>query len=388
MLQFSVVSAREKPYVLGMNESTGVYLHGVETSVPEHFYTQEFARQFMRKLYDDDSRAQKLIDRIYPASAIEKRHTVINDYGKDPAEYTFYPQSADLKPEPTTKTRNDLYISEAQRLALNAARSLFRRFPEAQSRITHLITVSCTGFSAPGFDFYLVKELPLDPGVHRFHLGFMGCYAAFPAMKLADSICRADPDARVLIVNAELCSVHMQQKEDVDIIVANGLFADGVSAALVSADSRDSSGPRLAFRSFATRTAPESEEDMAWSIGQTGFDMKLSMYVPRIIERNIAPLIDEAMASSGLTRAEVDIWAIHPGGRAILEKTATTLGVDAAEFHHSYEVLREYGNMSSTTIMFVLRRILADESRSGNVFATAFGPGLTMEAAHMVKEAQ
>jgi predicted naringenin-chalcone synthase len=369
-----------------MNESTAVYLHGIETSVPEHFYTQEFARQFMRRLYRDDSRAQKLIDRIYPASAIEKRHTVINDYGKDPKDYTFYPQSTDLKPEPTTKTRNDLYIGEAQRLALHASRTLFQRFPDAQAGITHLITVSCTGFSAPGFDFYLVKELPLDPAVHRFHLGFMGCYAAFPAMKLADSICRADPDARVLIVNAELCSVHMQQKEDVDVIVANGLFADGVSAALVSARREDGSGARLAFRSFATRTAPDSEEDMAWSIGQTGFDMKLSMYVPRIIERNIAALIDDAMESSGLTRNEVDIWAVHPGGRAILEKTATTLDVNPAEFHHSYEVLREYGNMSSSTIMFVLKRILADDSRGGNVFATAFGPGLTMEAAHMYKE--
>ncbi|MEX2443218.1 MAG: type III polyketide synthase [Alkalispirochaeta sp.] len=369
-----------------MNESTGVYLHGVETSVPEHFYTQEFAQQFMRRLYQKNSRAQKLIDRIYATSAIEKRHTVINDYGKDPAEYTFYPKSADLKPEPTTKARNDLYVGEAQRLAIQAAQSLFRRFPDAQPRITHLITVSCTGFSAPGFDFFLVKELPLDPAVHRFHLGFMGCYAAFPAMKLADSICRADPDARVLIVNAELCSVHMQQKEDVDVIVANGLFADGVSAALVSGRVKDSDGSRLAFRSFATRTAPESEDDMAWSIGQTGFDMKLSIYVPRIIERNIALLIDDAMASSGLTRNDVDIWAIHPGGRAILEKTAAILQVDSTEFHHSYEVLREFGNMSSSTIMFVLRRILADDSRRGNVFATAFGPGLTMEAAHMYKE--
>lgn len=386
MLPFSVVSGPKKPYVVVMNESTGVYLHGIDTAVPEHFYTQEFAQQFMRRLYPDGSRAQKLIDRIYPASAIEKRHTVINDYGKEVADYTFYPPSADLKPEPTTKTRNDLYVTEAQRLALQAARTLFRRFPDAQAGITHLITVSCTGFSAPGFDFYLVKELPLDPAVHRFHLGFMGCYAAFPAMKLADSICRADPSARVLIINAELCSVHMQQKEDIDVIVANGLFADGVSAALVSANPVDSSGPRLAFRAFTTRTAPDSEDDMAWSIGQTGFDMKLSIYVPRIIERNIASLIDDAMASSGLTRSEVDIWAIHPGGRAILEKAAATLEVGVAAFHHSYEVLREFGNMSSSTIMFVLKRILADDSQSGNVFATAFGPGLTMEAAHMHKE--
>jgi predicted naringenin-chalcone synthase len=310
---------------------------------------------------------------------------VIGDYGKDPSEYSFYPKTENLKPEPTTKERNDLFIPEAQRLSLQASRALLRRFPGVREKITHLITVSCTGFSAPGFDFYLAKELPLSPALHRFHLGFMGCYAAFPALKLADSICRSDPEAKVLVVNVELCSVHLQQKEDVDVIVANALFSDGVSAALISPDPGDSQGARIAFRHFATRTAPDSEEDMAWSIGQNGFDMKLSVYVPRIIERNIAELIDAAMESSGLSREAVDIWAVHPGGRAILDKTAATLGLEESAFAPSYDVLREYGNMSSATILFVLKRILED-SREGNVFATAFGPGLTLEAAHMVKE--
>ncbi|NBF41688.1 MAG: type III polyketide synthase [Spirochaetes bacterium] len=369
-----------------MDRSTAVMIHGIETAVPEHSYSQEFAHTFMRGLYEGKPRAQQMIDRIYPASAIEKRHSVIGDYGKDPAEYTFFPKTADLKPEPTTKQRNDLFIPEAQRLALQATRSLLERLSGLREHITHLITVSCTGFSAPGFDFYLVKELPLPPDTHRFHLGFMGCYAAFPAMKLADSICRADPKAKVLIVNAELCSLHLQQKEDVDVIVANALFSDGVSAALVSADPADSAGPSIAFRHFATRTAPESEDDMAWSIGQTGFDMKLSVYVPRIIKRNIASLIDAAMESSGLSREAVDIWALHPGGRAILDKTAATLELDPADLAVSYDVLREYGNMSSATIMFILKRIL-EGSRSGHIFATAFGPGLTLEAAHMEKEA-
>jgi len=368
-----------------MDRSTAVRIVGIETAVPEHSYSQEFTHSFMRALYEGKPRAQQMIDRIYPASAIEKRHTVIGDYDKDPSEYTFYPKTADLKPEPTTKQRNDLFISEAQRLSLQAARALLERFPGVREGVTHLITVSCTGFSAPGFDFYLAKELPLPPEVHRFHLGFMGCYAAFPAMKLADSICRADPKAKVLIVNVELCSLHLQQKEDIDVIVANALFADGVSAALVSADPSDAAGPSIAFRHFATRTAPESEEDMAWSVGQTGFDMKLSVYVPRIIKRNIASLIDAAMESSGISREAVDIWALHPGGRAILDKAAATLGLDPEDFAVSYDVLREYGNMSSATIMFVLKRIL-EGSRSGHIFATAFGPGLTLEAAHMEKE--
>ena len=367
-----------------MNRSTGVYLHAIETAVPEHSYTQEFAHEFMRGLYDGKPKSQRLIDRIYPNSAIEKRHTVINDYGKDPSEYTFYPKSSDLKPEPTTKERNDLYISEARRLSRLASSKLLEQHPGVREKITHLITVSCTGFSAPGFDFYLAKDLPLSPEVNRFHLGFMGCYAAFPGLKLADSICRADPTAKVLLVALELCSVHMQQKEEIDVIVANALFSDGVAAALISSNPEDSQGPNLELRSFTTRTAADSEEDMAWSIGQNGFDMKLSVYVPRVIEGNIAELIDAAMSSSGLSRKDVDIWAIHPGGRAILDKAAVALGLDQGAFAHSFEVLREYGNMSSATILFVLRRILQGDA-VGNIFATAFGPGLTLEAGHLRK---
>ncbi|MFP4330524.1 MAG: type III polyketide synthase [Spirochaetaceae bacterium] len=370
-----------------MNRSTTVYLHGIATTVPEHSYTQEFAHQFMRRLYAEKTRSLSLIDRVYPGTAIDKRHTVIGDYGKEPSEYVFYPKTADLKPEPTTKERNDLYTEEARRLSAAVARKLLSRFPEAREKITHLITVSCTGFSAPGFDFYLAKELPLSPDLHRFHLGFMGCYAAFPGMKLADSICRADPTARVLLVNLELCSVHMQQKEDQDVIIANALFSDGVAAALISADPEDSRGPRLEFRSFASRTAPESEEDMAWSIGQNGFDMKLSVYVPRIVRRNIRGLIDAALESSDLSIDEVDLWAIHPGGRSILDKVAEVLALPEGSLHNSYEVLREYGNMSSATILFVLKRFLEDEA-GGNLFATAFGPGLTLEAAHMYKAAE
>jgi predicted naringenin-chalcone synthase len=131
---------------------------------------------------------------------------------------------------------------------------------------------------------------------------------------------------------------------------------------------------------------PDSENEMAWDIGQNGFEMKLSSYVPRLVEENIGEVLDDAIGRSGLSRSDVDIWAIHPGGRAILDKTAETLGVDPAAFEVSYEVLRNYGNMSSATIMFVLDRIMRDR-RSGNVFAAAFGPGLTLEAAHMQKVA-
>jgi predicted naringenin-chalcone synthase len=191
-------------------DTSPVYIHAIATCVPEHSYTQEFTLDFLLTLQGTTERKRDFLTKIYQGSAIHKRHTVIDDYGKDPADYTFYPQSPDLKPEPSTAVRNDLYIKEADRLSLQAVQALLDKLPGLdKGAITHLITVSCTGFSAPGFDVHLVKKLGLAPSVNRLHIGFMGCYAAFPALRTARDICLADPGAGVIIVNLELCSRRM-----------------------------------------------------------------------------------------------------------------------------------------------------------------------------------
>ncbi len=240
--------------------------------------------------------------------------------------------------------------------------------------ITHLITVSCTGFSAPGFDYHLVKEFGLAPSIHRFHIGFMGCFAAFPALKLAQSLVRSCPGAQVMIVDVEACTLHFQKDFQPDVVVANALFADGAAALLVSAEP----GP-LQLHDFRSHIIPGSENDMAWIIGETGFDMKLSSYVPRLIEGNIQAILDRLFAGSDWDRSELKLWAVHPGGRAILDKTAQVLGLTNGELAVSYDVLRQYGNMSSVTIFFVLREIL-NRGEKGKLFACAFGPGLTVES--------
>jgi predicted naringenin-chalcone synthase len=192
----------------------------------------------------------------------------------------------------------------------------------------------------------------------------------------------ADPEARVLVVNVELCTLHFQKKSDTDTLVANAIFADGVSAALVSGRKEDSAGPRFRLDSFLSTHIPDSEDDMAWTIGQAGFDMRLSVYVPRIIKQNIRHVVDALLARAGRTSDDVDIWAYHPGGRAILDRVAKELGLSQEAFTESYEVLRDYGNMSSATILFVLKRLL-ESGKRGTVFAAAFGPGLTVESAVM-----
>jgi predicted naringenin-chalcone synthase len=364
-----------------------VYLHKIVTTVPEKFYTQEFALDFLLKLTAGESEKKRtLLKKLYKGTQIRKRHTVIDDYDKDPSEYTFYPKNPTLKPEPTTAQRNDLYIEEAKRLTLKAAKQLLEETPEFERKnITHVITVSCTGFVAPGLDFFLVRDLNLNPSIHRYNIGFMGCQGAFPAMKLARDLCLADPEARVLVVNVELCSVHIQQREELDIVVSNALFADGISAALISAHKDDVKGSKYTLDKFATSFASNTENDMAWRIGDHGFLMKLSVYVPNIVKENIKPLMDDLFQTSGIKQDEIDIWAIHPGGRSILEKAEEALGLTKEDLDASYRIMQEYGNMSSTTIMFVLEDILKDSKKKGKVFSAAFGPGITVEVGLMEK---
>ena len=362
-----------------------IYIHRIATVVPEKFYTQEFSLMFLLKLLGDTPQKREFLTTIYQRSAIDKRHTVITDYDKDPGEYQFYPKNPALLPEPDSEVRNEVFIREANRLSLAAVTKLLDELPGFdKKRITHLITVSCTGFSAPGFDLHITKELCLSPDINRYHIGFMGCYAAFPAMKLASDICLAHPEARVLVVNTELCTLHFQQNFELDIVVANSLFADGVSAALISANIENSYGPKIILRDFYSRYLANSEDKMTWSLGKNGFTMRLSAYIPGLIDKNIMPVMAELFKRSGIKQSDIDIWAIHPGGKAILEKMENTLNLSQDDLQISYQVLRDFGNMSSATIMFVLAKIM-ESDRYGKIFSVAFGPGLTLETGYMEK---
>lgn len=389
-----------------------VVIASIETAVPDLSYSQADASELLQRLPSYSEKEKWFIRRLYANTGIDRRHTVIEDYAKNPNDYSFFPKNETLLPEPTLQTRNDLYIREADRLSILVTRRLLAATPHVHAEeITHLITVSCTGFSAPGFDLHIVKSLGLPQNIHRFHIGFMGCYATFPALKLAADICVARPDARVLLVSVELCSLHFQQRPEMDFLIANSLFADGAAAALVTSASnvtnppprenaadmsvvRGGTGeserheptriPAIALNRFIARVIPDTEDDMTWKIGEHAFDMTLSAYVPKFIEQNIGTIVDDVLTEAGSGRQAVRLWAIHPGGRAIVDRTAHALDLPEAALRHSYEVLRNYGNMSSATILFVLKRIL-ESPETGPLFAAAFGPGLTVEAALLEK---
>ena len=357
-----------------------VFIHQLATAVPQYVVPQAFARDSLKARLDDRL-AQRLVHRLYTQSGIETRYSVVSDF----AELTELTPRAGLFLDeggryisPSTRVRNELYIKAARPLFKEAAAKALDASSFTAADITHVVTVSCTGFCAPGPDYFLVRDLCLDAAVQRFHVGFMGCYAAFPALKMAKAFCQADPDAVVLVVCLEFCTLHLQLDGDIDRLLASSVFADGAGAALVSA--RQPQSPAYELSALATSLTPVGEGDMAWSVGDEGFDIVLSSYVPEILETNIGAALAPLFAQFDLSVSEIDRWGVHPGGRAILDKVESGLGLAEDALAPSRRILRDYGNMSSATVFFVLQEILLEAKRGERVCAVAFGPGLTVES--------
>lgn len=356
------------------------FLHHLATAVPEVAYRQDVIEALMQRWIGGDRRTERLLARIYRSSGIEQRHSVIRDFLPD-ADGPFLGASRGAPP-PGTGLRNEIYTAEATRLYGDLARRAVAEAPGFEaSDVTHVITVSCTGFFAPGPDYVVVRALGLPGTIERYHVGFMGCFAAFPALRMADAFCRADPDAVVLVVCLELCSLHLQPTPDPDSLVATSVFADGAAAAIVSARAPHSDAAALAIDGFASALTPDGEEAMSWTIGDLGFDMVLSSYVPRLLEENIVDATAPLFEALTVDRDDIDRWAVHPGGRAILDKVERGLELADDRLGASRWVLRRYGNMSSATVLFVLQRLLDLGVGAGErVAALAFGPGLTVES--------
>ena len=354
------------------------YIHHIETVLPEYSYPQEFARDRMIG-WMPGKRNRRLIRGIYDHSGIDTRHSVLPDFGPDAEQILFHEDADGRIVEPSTHDRNRYYAECSRKMVVEAGlQALEKADGFCAADITHVVTVSCTGFYNPGPDLDLIQGLELPASTERYNLGFMGCYAAFPALRMADQFCQARPDAVVLVVCLELCSLHLQFREEADSLLANSLFADGAAAVLVSARPPSANRPTLALESFSSALAPEGGGDMAWEIGNHGFDIRLSTYVPKIIEANINAIV-EALFDP----ASIDLWAIHPGGRSILDRIEGALELEPEQINDSREVLRQYGNMSSATVLFVLKRILENPNlgKPQSICAMAFGPGLTIESA-------
>lgn len=355
---------------------------GIGTAVPATRLTQDEVRDLLAAQPGLDRRARRILDAAFDAAAIDTRHTVLGDLGALGAGDGLRVRDGALLLSPSTGARNDEFRRSAPPLFAAAARDALAAAGVSPDAVTHVVTVSCTGVFAPGPDYRLVRDLGLSSSVERDHLGFVGCAAAVPALRMAARITRSDPTAVVLVAAAELCSLHITSSDDPEQIVAASIFADGAAAAVVSADPAHAKARRLELGGFATRLSDDGERDMTWTAGDAGFEMTLTAEVPRIVGREIAGVVDDVYGGP----SAVDAWAVHPGGRSILDRVEAGLDLDPTALAASREVLRTHGNMSSATLLFILRDMLADPARpDGQRIATlAFGPGLTVEAARLV----
>lgn len=360
------------------------YLSAIGTANPSHRLAQPQIADFMAgalQFGPDDTRRLRA---LYRVSGIGHRYSVLPDYGLTNGNYTFFPNTPGLEPFPSVGQRMGAYRQHALPLSLAAVHDCLRQAPGIQpASLTHLITVSCTGMYAPGLDIELVQALGLPASIRRTCVNFMGCYAAVNALKLADAFVRADPAAQVLIVCTELCTLHFQKSTEDDHLISNALFGDGSAACLVLGRPLPGPAPSLVLRAFHCGLEPDGHDDMAWHITDFGFEMTLSSYVPKLIQKGIRHLTDELLAHLPVRLEDIHAFAIHPGGRKILETIEQALGLQKADNRFAYDVLQEYGNMSSATVLFVLRDLLASltpADAGAPVLSFAFGPGLTLEA--------
>lgn len=357
----------------------------IGTAVPAFRHEQEDILEFMQRIYSITREDERKLRFIYHQSKISTRYSVISDYSKPVQDWKFYPKVEGIEPFPSLEQRMVLYEKHAAPLSVDAIRKCLGNKISAKE-ITHLITVSCTGMSAPGLDLQIVDILGLSKNIFRTSINFMGCYAAIHAIKLADIICKSDSLARVLVVCTELCTIHFQKEATQDNISSSLLFADGSAAALISADHHPAKGIRLS--DFYSEVLPKGKKDMSWELSSTGFLMTLSNYIPDLIEEDFLGLTENLLNRNNLKIQDINHWCIHPGGKKILESIHQSLHFTNGQLEESYSVLNEFGNMSSPTILFVLEKIMhkLDYRQKNMICGAAFGPGLTMETflAHAV----
>lgn len=351
----------------------------IATNTPEHAHSQQNLFEFANAVYCQDPTESRKLRFLYRQSGIETRYSVIPDYSLPIGERSFFSNSADLEPFPTLEQRMKCYSDAAVSLSVKTIRDCIKGKIDA-SEITHLITVSCTGMSAPGLDLDIMEEMELPVNTQRTSVNFMGCYAAIHGLKLAHAFCSSTPGANVMVLCTEFCTLHFQKESTTDNIMSSLLFADGCGAMLVQ-QAENEKGIRI--QNFFSEVAFNGKKDMSWQLSGKGFLMTLTGYVPELLKEDFEKLVTKALAAAGKTKTDITHWCIHPGGKKILQVIEESLQLQDGELACSYEVLKNYGNMSSASVVFVLQLMLKQmeerPAEAANIFAAAFGPGLTME---------
>ena len=353
----------------------------IETSSPPYLVTQEKAAAELKKRMTGSNAASRLIDIAALHSGIDQRSIVIPD--ADPgADGKFYSANGSYI-SPDTRQRMSEYENWSKILTRSAVKKILEKTDFQPSELNKIITISCTGFFAPGIDYYLINEFNFPADIKRMNIGFMGCAASLIGFDSVLQTLNNSEGYNTLLVSVELCSLHLQTEPSRDNIMANLIFADGCAAALFSNSQKYSSQAKFDLISTDSFLFNNSEKYMGWKIGNTGFEMMLSSDLPRIILNEAVPALKSLLEKRNIDINSIKHWALHPGGRAILDSLQSGLKLSDTQLLPSRTVLKNYGNMSSASILFVLKEILnSNEVQKDELCcAVAFGPGLTMETA-------
>jgi alpha-pyrone synthase len=350
--------------------------------VPSNRVTQEQGARIAQILCRDQ-RYEQTIPVLYQQTAITGRNfalseAVVRDVlnGTRYSDSPFLPSADPDDAGPTTRERMGVYQSEAPDLAETAAARALAAARVAAADITHLVTVSCTGFNAPGVDIALIERLGLPRTTERTHVGFMGCHGALNGLRVARGLSLADTGAIVLVCAVELCSLHYHYGWDPKRVVGNALFSDGAAALVCGSGATGT----WCLQANGACVFADSAHAMTWEVGDHGFTMTLSTKVPGLIASHLRPWLESWLEQSNLRLSDIGCWAVHPGGPRVLAGVGEALGLDAAALEDSRRVLSEHGNMSSPTLLFIIDRLRRGQACLPCV-ALGFGPGLAVEAA-------
>ena len=356
-------------------------IRGLGLAIPAQSLSQEQAAEHAVEMWGNSIDRAAAVRTLFRQAGVQRRHSVLLDSpeGEDLVSQSFYRAASDPDDRgPSTRVRMERYETEALKLSIDACERAIHSASIDRDVISHLVTVSCSGFSAPGVDIGLIEELQLSPGVTRTNVGFMGCHGAFNGLRVAKAFAESDPRAVVLMCCVELCSVHQQYSDNAQQIVANALFSDGAAAVVGSAG--DASGGAWQLAAQQSLVVTSTQDLMSWRIGDHGFAMGLSPKVPDVIRKELRPWLEGWLGTYNMRVDQVANWAVHPGGPRILDACRQALELSDSALDASRRVLSDNGNMSSPTILFIMDALRKSNARLPCV-ALAFGPGLTIEAA-------
>ena len=351
----------------------------IATGVPSNKHLQSDLFTYADEVYNKSADDSRKLGFLYRQSGIEYRHSVLADFTIPEQDRTFFNSPSEDNEVRSIGERMAIFDQFAADLSVETITKCIDGKIK-KDEITHLITVSCTGMSAPGLDLQVMEKMNLSNTIVRTSVNFMGCYAAIHAMKIADAFCKSTENANVIVVCTEFCTLHFQKEITIDNMTSSLLFADGCAAILMQSNN---AAKGLKIENFYSDVIFKGKKDMSWQLSTNGFLMTLSGYIPELIKADFEQLVAAALKKTNKTQTDVTDWCIHPGGKKILQSIAQSLNLEKESFAPSYEVLNDYGNMSSPTILFVLKKIMdqleENKKEDAVVFGAAFGPGLTME---------